>query len=569
MPQTISQYLIESLHKYNVHHVFGVPGDFVLRFYKDLEDSSLTLVNTVDELGAGFAADAYARLRGMGAVCVTYGVGGFKVTNSTAQAFAEKSPVVIISGAPGVAEQRNNPMLHHKSKRFESQRIVFDELTVATAVLNDRHTAFDEIDRVLHACFQLKGPVYIELPRDMGEKFGSSHHLARDYRAYPDPKTVEEGLEEAYRMIRAAKHPVIIAGVEIHRYDLQGIFLHFVEKTKIPVATTLMSKSVISDLHPLALGLYAGKACREELRAYVESSDCILMLGAFLSDLDSGIFTDNLSHCPCIVATGDKVIVKHHIYPDFPLEMFLTGLNDRAFFLSSVAKMPEIFYPKKTDFDADARLTIQSIIPILNDSLTDNTAVIADVGDALFSAMDLRVHGQTLFLAPSYYASLGFAIPASVGVQMANPTLRPLIVMGDGSLQMSAVELSTVVRYGGNPIIILLNNRGYGTERPMIDGDFNDVHNWVYTDLPKVFGSGKAVLATTCRELESALIEASLYTDSFFLIECTICRDDYSPTLRRLTEALAKRICSDKISENDLGGLSGGAGGGGILFADN
>src|SRR5215208_8534655 len=146
----VGDYLIERLMAHGVEHVFGVPGDFVLGFMKDLEDSQLTLVTTCDEQGAGFAADAYARVRGLGAVCVTYGVGGLKIANTTAEAFAEKSPVVIISGAPGMRERRHNPLLHHKVRDFDTQRRVFEQLTVAWTVLSDPQTALHEIDRVLH-----------------------------------------------------------------------------------------------------------------------------------------------------------------------------------------------------------------------------------------------------------------------------------------------------------------------------------------------------------------------------------------------------------------------------------
>src|SRR5580700_3336920 len=158
-PRLIGDYLIERLRKLGVRHVFGVPGDYVLGFYDKLQKSPLKLVNTCDEQAAGFAADAYARVSGLGVVCVTYCVGGLKIANTTAQAFAEKSPVVVISGAPGVGERAKNPLLHHKVRDFDTQKRVFDQLTVAATVLNDSQTAFQEIDRVLHAAMHSKRPV--------------------------------------------------------------------------------------------------------------------------------------------------------------------------------------------------------------------------------------------------------------------------------------------------------------------------------------------------------------------------------------------------------------------------
>src|SRR5512136_1793306 len=173
---SIGEYLIQRLYAHGVRHVFGIPGDYVLGFYDQLSKSKLRLINTCDEQGAGFAADAYARVRGLGAVCVTYCVGGLKVANTTAEAFAEKSPVVIISGAPDMKERARNPLLHHKVREFDTQKKVFEQLTIASTVLGDPQIAFQEIDRVLHAALRYKRPVYIELPRDRVFVAGNPHH---------------------------------------------------------------------------------------------------------------------------------------------------------------------------------------------------------------------------------------------------------------------------------------------------------------------------------------------------------------------------------------------------------
>src|SRR5215813_1415839 len=161
---SIGQYLIDRLYAHGVRHIFGIPGDYVLGFYDMLLKSKLKIITTCDEQGAGFAADAYARVRGLGAVCVTYCVGGLKVANTTAEAFAEKSPVVIISGAPGIKEREKNTLLHHKVREFDTQKKVFDQLRPPSTDLSDPQTAFQEIDRVLHTALRYKRPVYIELP---------------------------------------------------------------------------------------------------------------------------------------------------------------------------------------------------------------------------------------------------------------------------------------------------------------------------------------------------------------------------------------------------------------------
>src|SRR6478735_9421917 len=177
LSQNVASYLIQRLYDLGVRHIFGVPGDFVLGFYHELiQSNKLKVINTCDEQGAGFAADAYARVNGLGVVCVTYCVGGLKVANTTAEAFAEKSPVVVISGAPGIKEREKNPLLHHKVREFDTQKKVFEQLTIASTVLNDAQTAFQEIDRVFHSALRYKRPVYIELPRDQVGVPGISHY---------------------------------------------------------------------------------------------------------------------------------------------------------------------------------------------------------------------------------------------------------------------------------------------------------------------------------------------------------------------------------------------------------
>ena len=163
---TIGSYLIQRLQDYGVRDVFGIPGDFVLTFYDQLQKSPLRVIGATREDNAGYAADGYARVNGIGAVCVTYCVGGLSLCNSIAGAYAEKSPVVVISGGPGVEERRNDPLLHHKVRDFNTQREVFEKITVANALLDDPLTAFREIDRCLEACVRFKRPVYLELPRD-------------------------------------------------------------------------------------------------------------------------------------------------------------------------------------------------------------------------------------------------------------------------------------------------------------------------------------------------------------------------------------------------------------------
>src|ERR1041384_4905999 len=222
---SIGEYLIRQLSAHGVRHVFGIPGDYVLGFYDQLAKSKLRLINTCDEQGAGFAADAYARVRGIGAVCITYCVGGLKVLNTTAEAYAEKSPVIVISGAPGISERKKSPLLHHKVRDYSTQLDLFNHVTVATTVLDDETTASSEIERVLSAALRYKMPVYIEVPRDMIYKTLASKSVRQFSTTDSDLSAKKEAVQEASIMINSSKKPVVVAGVEIQRFGLQNLLL--------------------------------------------------------------------------------------------------------------------------------------------------------------------------------------------------------------------------------------------------------------------------------------------------------------------------------------------------------
>lgn len=291
--QNVDNYLIQRLYDYGIRHVFGVPGDFILGFYQQLiQSNKFKVINTCDEQGAGFAADAYARINGLGVVCVTYCVGGLKVVNTTAQVFAEKSPVVVISGAPGIKERRKNPLLHHKVKDFDTQQRVFEHVTVGSVVLDDSRTAVENIERVLSYARRYRRPVYIELPRDIvssplpilplrqNDDVDFQTSISEEYKT--DIASMQEALEEAASMINSSRQPVIVAGVEIHRFGLQDKILQLVGKTNIPVVSTVLSKSVINEDHPCYLGVYEGAMGFQSVKQYVESSDCLILLGALM-----------------------------------------------------------------------------------------------------------------------------------------------------------------------------------------------------------------------------------------------------------------------------------------------
>lgn len=540
---SIGQYLIRRLSDYGIRHVFGVPGDYILTFYSMVEHSPLEMVNCTREDCAGFAADAYARVHGMGAVCVTYGVGGLSVANSIAGAYAEKSPVIMISGAPGVAERGGDPLLHHRVREWRTQRDVFEKLCAASLELADPVTAFRDIDELLDTAHRLKRPVYLELPRDMvtvvPDQIRPYVHLPRQ----SDPEALAEAIKEASARIAAAKRPMIIAGVELHRFGLQADVVALAEKSGIPIAATMLSKSVVSEVHPLYVGLYEGALGREDVTAFVEESDCLILFGVILTDIDLGIFTAKLDMTTSIYAASDDLRISHHHYHDVLLEDFIRGLAavapqaaQRKLPPGPAASLePYVIQP-------DAAITTTRLIRRLDESLDDRTIVIADVGDALFASSDLVIRGQTEFIAPAYYTSMGFAVPAALGAKTARPDLKVIALVGDGAFQMTGMELSTIVRRGLAVTVIVLDNKGYGTERLLHEGNFNDINPWQYQRIPEILGGGTGWDVRTEGEFDEALRTALADEQAMSIIRVHIGLDDYSQTLGRLATRLARIV---------------------------
>ena len=552
----VSSFLIKRLYDYGVRHIFGVPGDFILGFYHQLiQSNKLKVINTCDEQGAAFAADAYARINGLGAVCVTYCVGGLKVVNAAAQAFAEKSPLVVISGAPGIKERIRNPLLHHKVRDFDTQQRIFEHMTVDSIMVDNAMTAGKDIDRVLSSAIRYKRPVYIELPRDMvltpipisQEQYVDSK-TAKEGEYETDIDSMQEALAEATAMINSSKQPVIIAGVEIHRFGLQNKLLQLAHKANIPIVSTVLSKSVISEDHPSYIGVYEGAMGHESVRKYVESSDCLILLGALMTDIDFSITPTPIDQSKSIYVTSEKLSIKHHNFENVLLQDFLTSLIQAPLAVKDftfVGKQDSMKKNNNRHFQAvrNQKITVKRLFECLNFSITGNTIVIADVGDSLFGALDLTIHGQTDFLCPAYYASMGFAVPAAIGAQLANPTLRPIVIVGDGAFQMTGMEISTISRFALSPVIIVLNNGGYGTERPMIDGPFNDILPWNYFRIPEITGHGTAFLIETEDQLEKSLSAAeNIYSHELCILDVRLAIHDSSPALQRLTETLRKKV---------------------------
>lgn len=537
---TIPEFLIRRFKELGISEGFGIVGDFALKLFDRLDHHGFPILVTADEQGAAFSAEAYARIRGFGVCGVTYSVGGLKVVNATAGAWAENVPLLVISGAPGLAERKGDPLIHHKVKNFDTQLEVFRDITIAQAVLANPLTIAQEIDRVISEMISHQRPGYIEIPRDMVDvpildKLGP---LVIEL-----PKVHEKRLElavaEALKLLEGAGDAVAIAGVMAVRRGLDKELLAFTENFQVPMATTSLSKGVIPETHPLALGVYMGAVSSEEVIKKVENAKPLIAFGVLYADLVMGGFTDHLDRGQIIECTDTNVNIGFHTFQDVPLWAFLPALIKAA--SADGYKEYGSALHKKYSFVAEPGkgLVVERMVHCISTLLDEKMRLIVDPGDCLFGSVELPA--QSLMLASAYYASMGYAVPAALGAAKADPTRRPLVLVGDGAFLMTGLEVMSAAFHGVKPIVIVVDNEGYGTQRPMSDGPFNNIPALRVEELPKAFGVGQGILCKTEDEFHAALSKA-VQADELVMIRACVPQREYSPGLVRLTAALKKRI---------------------------
>lgn len=537
------EFLYRRLKSHGVDHVFGIPGESVHVHFHYLEKSSLKTIIMTHEPCVGYATDAYSRIRGLGAALVSWGVGTLNIVNAVGQAYAECSPMVIISGGPGVQERRKYSNLHHKVRTYETHQRVMGEITAESIIIDNPYTAGREIDRVLNMAVTFKKPVYIEIPRDMGEI--EIHEEPFQVQKKPeDIAALDEALDEIVKMLNGAKNPVIIADAELARIGLQKELISFAERVNLPVASTILGKSIIPEDHPLAMGVYFGDLSNAKVAEFIHNSDFRLMLGVILSDINLGMFTAKFSPDDAVVANIDGLKIKNHFYPQIGLDLFMKGLLARKDIKKHNTEFPRINipnYPKGKDTD---KITVKALLTITNEFIDKDYRVICDVGDCLFGGQELQMRGASAFLSPAYYLSMGFAIPGAVGAQIAQPTKRPIVMVGDGAFHMTGMELITMAKLKLNPIIILFNNNIYATLRycePPATMQKHIIPTMDYAKMAETMG-GKGIRVKTVGDMSNGLQIAKAVKDTFVLLDVQLDEYDISPALRRFGEKLGQFV---------------------------
>jgi indolepyruvate decarboxylase len=537
MRATIATELLGALGAVGAREVFGIPGDFALPFFDALEaDGRLPLYTLSHEPSVGFAADAAARIRCAPSVAaVTYGAGALNLLNAVASAYSEKSPVVVISGAPGANERRSGLLLHHQAKTLDSQFEMFRQVTCDQARLDDPATAATHIARVLASAKRHAQPVYLELPRDCVDSACAPAHPVDPARV--DREALAACADEILSRLAAARSPVLMVDVEVRRFRLEAQVTELAARLGVPVVTSLMGRGLLEGSGAPLAGTYLGLAGAPEISALVEQSDALLLLGVIVCDTNFGVSGRRIDLRRAIQAVDGHVTLGFHTYPDIPLDALVSALLARARPLANAEAPEPVEAPRGLARD-EAVVEPLDVARGLNDLMDAHGRfpVATDVGDCLFTAMDLV---RTDHVAPGYYATMGFGVPAGLGVQAASGR-RTVILVGDGAFQMTGLELGHCARHGWDPIVVVLNNGGWGmlsAFRPK--AGYNALGTWDLAGMAPCLG-GEGHRVETRAQYGAALEAAVQRPGRFHLLDVRIAPGSLSPTLRRFADSLSR-----------------------------
>lgn len=531
----LAEVLLTALKDHGVKKIFGIPGDFALPFFKVVEESKILPVYYMShEPSVGFAADAAARIHGnMSVAAVTYGAGGFNMVNPIASAYAEKSPVVVLSGGPGDSDKSTGLLVHHQAKNLNSQLEVYKEVTCDQVILNDPEQAPAQIARVLANCRRHSRPVYIEIPRD--KVFAPCQSVAKPQPSATQNENALNACADAIlNQIQSAKNPVLVAGVEIRRYGIEEQVAELARRLNIDVVTTLMGRGLLACADDIRLqGTYLGGGVNEQVANLVEKSDAPLLIGVTLTDNNFGLSGQKLDFRQVILAADQQCSMGYHVYADIELKALVEKLIEKL--PADYQKQQPLPQQYRSDFVADdAPITPNDIACVINELFKTHgkMPIAADMGDCFFTTLDIE---YTELVAPGFYATMGFGVPAGFGLQVAYQK-RPIILVGDGAFQMTGWELLNAPRYGLNPIVIVFNNASWEMLRTFQpESGFNDLPFLEFAKIAEALG-GKGHTATTRQALKQSL-ETAFFDDScFHIIDAQFSKNVLSNTLSKFVQ---------------------------------
>jgi indolepyruvate decarboxylase len=553
---TVAAYLTKRLMEIGIGHVFTIPGDYCAPFLDVLDATpGIERVPNINELGCGYAADGYARLRGAGAACVQYGVGTFSLLNCVAGSYVEYVPVAIISSSPNASsrllEEHQNILFHHSTGDLRADQKVFEQVTVASIVVTNAGEAPEAIDSALIAMLTERRPVYIEVINNVwtqacSEPAGKLHPIP----AYSDPATLQAAVAAARQMVAAASSPVFLFGVELQRFGLQADAQRLVDLTRIPFTTTSLGKTALDEAQPLFAGTYAGPASPPSTNSLVTGSDCVIALGTIITDDYLALMASSFARMIRVSKGETRVGLSY--FPTVDLAGFLPAFC-AAFEKDPLAPAP---YPPDPPYantlpvpEPGAALTYETFYELLGsfllrDSIRETVALILGESTSLYVFGNLFGLPANSFIAQAAWGSLGHETGSALGVGLGTGK-RPLVVAGDGGFMMVCQELSSLVLAESDAVIFAMSNQTYAIEQAFVNlkafepgGEFSPycvLPAWDYMALAQAFGA-RGVRVTTTAGLLDFLESLSDRASGPILVEAVIPRRDLAPQLKRLAE---------------------------------
>jgi len=525
----IGDFLLRRLEEAGVGHLFGVPGDFNLELLQQLEDNStLRWVGTCSELNASYAADGYARLKGFGALTVTNAVGALGAIPGIAGSYAEHVPVVCIAGSIPLRSIERGLGMHHTMADGTWDRFLgaYAQVTVAQARLTP-HNAATEIDRLILTAWREKLPVYMELPSDIAyldiEVPDAPLILAQPAS---DPERLRTCAAAIAARLSAATSPALLVDEDVDRYGVAGEVVELAEKMQIPVAVISSAKAVIDETFPYYAGIYNGKASLPATIKAIEDSDCLLSVAYRPVEVTTGDFTAQLP-ASTIHLRGHAVDIGEDNYQAVTLKEVFRAVIDAVPRVTSRG-VPQVTAPAAgTVAGGSATLTQAAYWAAIQEYLRPGDVLLLDNGTS-YALFGLHLPPDCTVLASVIWGSIGYSVGALLGTLTAAPDRRHLLLVGDGSFQETAQELSTMLRHDHKPVILLINNGGYTIERGYMGKTetYNDIARWAYADLPRVLRPDTAARSfhvQTTADLEKAL---SAPNDTMIFIESVMDPDD-------------------------------------------
>jgi indolepyruvate decarboxylase len=512
MRQAIGDFLLRRLQEAGIKHIFGVPGDYNLGFMQQLEDrGEPAWVGNCNELNASYATDGYARINGLGALSVTYGVGALSAINGIAGAYSEHVPVILICGSlPLRAIQRGDLMHHTLAEREKGDFYrIFTEVTAAQTRLTPEN-AVTEIDRIILTAWRQKRPVYMELPSDISflEVDVPDVHLKLEM-VPSEQGTLKACTEMILQRLNASKSPAFLLDMDAIRYGVSGQIMELAERFQCKIATLNCAKGAVPESSVLFMGTYGGVASAPATREAIEGSDCLVTVGYRRVETTVGFFTDKLP-ASAIYLNSNSVDMAEKNYQGVYLAELLRTVAESS---SGVASKKQPARPsKRSEFvPSNDPLTQDAYWKAIQDFLCPGDVIVVEDGASSNGMGRLMLPEDCTYMTGAYvWCSIGYATGALLGAILATPGRRHILLTGEGSLQMTVQELSTVIRHDLKPLIFVINNSGYTVERAVLgkSAKYNDVANWRYSELPNVFSrdrKAETYVVQTSNELQRVL----------------------------------------------------------------